>query len=144
MTQVRVFTPLFSMCVKTRREEWIQANAARETSKCSLRAAGSRGQRGVMRFLAETQPLPLITGVTSGCHTGAIPGDKRGEGLCFVNEGCSPQAAAVRAGCGGRQWRGGLKDEGVSLRRMRRVWPNRKKKGSCKPRSVGKGQLSVS
>lgn len=54
MTQVRVFTPSFSMCVETRREERSQANAVRETSKCSPRAAGSGGQRGVMRFLAET------------------------------------------------------------------------------------------
>lgn len=69
--------------------------------------------------LAETQPLPSIAGVTSGCHTGPIPGKERGEGLCFVREGWPPQAAGVRAGCRGRQPRGGLKNEGgVSLRRM--------------------------
>jgi len=81
----------------------------------------SRGESRVMSLLVETQCLPFITGVISGCHTGLTPGKERGEGLCFVQEGWHPQAVGVWAGCRGWQLTGGTEDEGVSLRRMGRV-----------------------
>lgn len=75
-----------------------EANAVKETNKCSLRATGSRDKSGAMSSLAETQALPFVTGVTSGCHTGPVPGEERDEGLCFVHDGWPPQAAGVGAG----------------------------------------------
>lgn len=145
MTQVRAFTPSFSTCAKTRREEWRQANAVKETSKCSPKAAGSRGESGVTSYLAETQPLPSIAGVTSGCHTGPIPGKERGEGLCFVREGWPPQAAGLRQGAGeGNQEEDSRTKEEFQWEGWGRVWRNRRKKRYCKLRSAGKGWVDVS